>query len=319
MRLSEQERLVLSACELDAEASASQIAQRIGCRPHQVNYALRSLREREAIRVRPFINLLALGYSDYGVFLSLAGRKPADRKHVEARMIKQQNIAWCGRMVGEYQYGLAVVVRTLAELERCFEQIEGRNEEIIARKVVCPRSRFRLFPRKYLSRYRPKAEKVFGHTTKTSSLDALDVAILRTLDRLAGSSFREVAQALGANVRTIERRIERLRREGVLLGFFYDISPSALGVETYRVLVTWAGAGRRGRADLLEFCRAQRLVVFLNEELGRWDYEIGIETMRASEVASFHEELVDHFGASISDISVMTEVNTLKWSFYPFS
>ncbi|MBX7143293.1 MAG: Lrp/AsnC family transcriptional regulator [Oligoflexia bacterium] len=318
MPLSERERIVLGACELDAEVSMQEIARRTGYRAHQVAYVLRSLKDRKAVRIRPFVNLMALGYSDYGAFFSLASKSPQARRAIEARIMKHPNVAWCGKMVGEYQYGLSIVVHQTNELEACFEHLEGRNEEVVARKVICPRMRFRLFPRKYLSRYAPKLERVFGHMSGAVAVDDLDKRILYTLDQLEDYSLRRVAQILSVNVRTVERRVQCLREAGILPGFFYDIQPSTLGVETYRVLVTWAGAGQGSRVDLLEFCRAHRQVVFLNEEFGRWDFEIGIETGRASDVSTFNEELTDRFGSSISDLSVMAEVSTLKWSFFPF-
>lgn len=51
------------------------------------------------------------------------------------------------------------------------------------------------------------------------SLDRLDVAILRALQRDGRASFRRVARSVDASVTTVSTRVRRLRRLGILTGF----------------------------------------------------------------------------------------------------
>src|SRR2546430_13599180 len=62
-----------------------------------------------------------------------------------------------------------------------------------------------------------------------AAIDALDARILRLLLEQPRTSVREYARILGVARGTLQARLDRLEREGVITGFGPRLSPAALG------------------------------------------------------------------------------------------
>ena len=60
-------------------------------------------------------------------------------------------------------------------------------------------------------------------------LDALDARILLALDEEPGASVLRLAQLVGVSRNTVHARLQRMNRQGLLLGFTQRVPPSALG------------------------------------------------------------------------------------------
>jgi len=53
--------------------------------------------------------------------------------------------------------------------------------------------------------------------------------------------------------------------------------------------------------------------------MGSWDYELRLEVKGSREVAGIVQEIYDRFGAHISNVSILTLFDTMKFSTYPFT
>ncbi|MER6145270.1 Lrp/AsnC family transcriptional regulator [Streptomyces sparsogenes] len=62
-----------------------------------------------------------------------------------------------------------------------------------------------------------------------AAVDALDAKILRLLLEQPRTSVREYARVLGVARGTVQARLDRLERAGVITGYGPSVSPSALG------------------------------------------------------------------------------------------
>ncbi len=63
-----------------------------------------------------------------------------------------------------------------------------------------------------------------------STLDRIDAAIVRLLQKNARTSNKEVAAAVGVAPSTALERTRRLEADGVLVGYHAEVSPAAVGI-----------------------------------------------------------------------------------------
>ncbi len=84
-------------------------------------------------------------------------------------------------------------------------------------------------------RRKDAALAVTRELAKPSSLDDVDRHILDVLGRNARSSAREIARQIDMSVGAVLERIQRLERDGVILGYRVEVSPEAVG---YGVVAT---------------------------------------------------------------------------------
>jgi DNA-binding Lrp family transcriptional regulator len=69
-------------------------------------------------------------------------------------------------------------------------------------------------------------------TTRDVRLDGLDERIISLLRKDARSSYAEIGQQVGLSAPAVKRRVDRLRRSGVIRGFTALVDPAALGWTT---------------------------------------------------------------------------------------
>ena len=102
-----------------------------------------------------------------------------------------------------------------------------------------------------------------------SRLDELDLMILSILIDDARSSLKSIAKTCGLTSSAVLRRIERLRREGVIVGTRFVVDGEVFGYPLYATLLIDA-------ADSLEpqvkqTIRAKENVIICAESIGRYN------------------------------------------------
>ncbi|MFC2174892.1 Lrp/AsnC family transcriptional regulator [archaeon] len=68
------------------------------------------------------------------------------------------------------------------------------------------------------------------------NVDKTDLAILRALMKNARASYREVASQIGVAVGTVQHRMQKLEKKGILKGFRPVIDYSKLGYEVAAII-----------------------------------------------------------------------------------
>lgn len=63
-------------------------------------------------------------------------------------------------------------------------------------------------------------------------IDQLDKQILEVLSTDARAAFKDIADACGVSRAAVHQRVERMKRDGVIMGSGFQINPQSLGYET---------------------------------------------------------------------------------------
>jgi Lrp/AsnC family transcriptional regulator len=132
--------------------------------------------------------------------------------------------------------------------------------------------------------------------------DGLDFRILELLVKDARTQNRELASKLGVDKRTIAKRLERMRREGVLKHAI-DIDWSMLGVGVSAYVGSTTALGEEDVAKLYEFIRTEPRVVEAYSTVGSNEYflrvlDVDLQTLR-EEVLRKLEPLTADLATSI--------------------
>lgn len=132
--------------------------------------------------------------------------------------------------------------------------------------------------------------------------DELDLRILELLVKDASTQNRELASKLGIDKRTVAKRLERMRREGVLK-LAVDIDWSMLGVGVSAYIGSTTALGEEDVAKLYEFIRTEPRVVEAYSTVGSNEYflrvfDVDLQTLR-EEVLRKLEPLTADLATSI--------------------
>jgi DNA-binding Lrp family transcriptional regulator len=318
-RLTENEAKILGAAHLQADAPLRVVARETGFRENTIRRCLDSLRERKIIAPYAVINIVPLGLTDFGIYFSLAQRKGASREQLLEWIVRHPQVAWVAELSGIYQYVMTFVATHPDEVRRFLEEMTASNGVRIVDKAVATRLEYRAFRARYLSAHKSTIEEIvtFGREGMVR-IDELDHAVLVALSDMRYRSDSELARSLKVPASTVQYRIERLRRLGIIKGFMYRLNLERIGFGFFRLLVFERGANPNLHEALVKFCMQHRNITGLVRCLGTWDYELRVELPEVRQLASIVEELTSEFEGAIDKIQAITSLQTRKLVAYPF-
>ncbi len=316
--LSTLEARVLGQLDLDPAQPLQKAARSLRMHVASVHRVEQRLRERYGMRVRPFINMLRLGYHDVVVYANIAPTSPTRQRQIIRKITDHESVSWISYLIGDYQLAFAFFCQHLNELSEFMEALSPGEEDVFSSWIVSPRVRYTQFNRKYLV---DRGQRVraydFAFSREVPKIDDLDRGILWTLANTEHESNRAVARYLGAPAATIDRRVARLKEDQILLGSMALVPVASLGMTVYRILLTCSFLNQDLRRRLQQFCAQHPHVVFLIESLGPYNFEIGVEVSSPREIPVLSQELQAVCGKALYTVQTYMEVEDLKWSFYP--
>lgn len=142
-------------------------------------------------------------------------------------------------------------------------------------------------------------------------MDALDDKILTELMQNSRISLSSLAKKVRASREVVTYRIERLKKEGVILGFVTEINLSLLGFKEASLFLSVKTQGER---EFKEFVRGLGFTAWSSEFSGVWNFGVGVYGKTNDEINAHFLEIYDKFKESIIDYRLT--VHTRSKHFY---
>lgn len=319
IKLSQRECDVIAASELLADAPVGDLRRLTGYRDHTIRYFIQRALERKVIARRCFINLNALGYSQFQIYFSLASQQKESRKGVIKELTTSEKVSWLGELGGEFQYGVSICVKSVQEVWDFLDDLSEKFGAIFTEKTVAIRVSLSYFGNKYLSNVkRPVQQMSYAVRRETVSCDTTDHKILCAITRFHYSSWRDLARLLGMPQATLDYRIKGLKKKGIVVGAYHQLQASVIGMQSFLLLLCARSISRQFREELHSFCQKHKNITLLIHFIGSWDFELVLVVSEAREVTSITQELYDKFGSSINWVKTLPLFSDIKVSEYPF-
>ena len=321
MKLNEKDLVVLAAVNFKADAPLTEIAKTTGLRVHTIRHSLDKLLAQKVLIPFPFINVYALGYTVYSIFISISPQGATSRKKIVEYLVKDSRTSWVAELGGDYTLVTSVVVRSVVELSRFNEELSARFPGILAERAVLPHVAGTIYQPKYVSADIDRTLVVPWGETKGMpqlSLDELDKKILSATVHNPASSRRELSRVLGLPFSTVDYRLKKLKENGVLSHFIYLTNPSAFGMMNFKLLVSTTGVTAAFREKFEAVCQEHPLITTLVHTAGDWDFELNVEPHNSTMISEVVDSLHQKFSTTLRKIQILSILNELKFAAYPF-
>lgn len=320
MKLAPLQAKAIVAAQLNAELPISALRRKVGAKEHSIRYAIDRAREQGIIDRRHFINLFKLGFLQHEVFFSLSSEQSGAREALLAELKRSDSISWIGRLGGDFQYGINICSRDMTHTVAFFDHLSASHGKHILEKTLSLRVGLFYFGNRYLAPHlRHAAPLHYGNTPGTITIDTTDHKILTTITSNGDLSGHQIAKALGMPQSTVDYRIKKLKSSGVIVGTYYAVNGSRIGILSFLCLIVTRGMSSTFREKALDFCAKQLSVVVMIESIGSWDFEFVIDAFSAEDAMRTSEELLDFFGRDIQWIKMIPIFSYPKVHEYPFS
>lgn len=130
-------------------------------------------------------------------------------------------------------------------------------------------------------------------------LGKLDRKLLLALDFHARDSLTELAKRIGSSKQTVDYKLRRLERLGVINGHVALVNTAALGYFYCRLLVTLQGATASVVKEITTYCKSDSMVFWLLEMQGSFDLLIDMWAKSIDEFRVFVESFMSKFGSYV--------------------
>ncbi len=318
VKLTQTERVVLSAIHLNASDPLSVIAQRCGIAEHVVRYTVKKFQALDLIRRRPLINSSALGFNDFVIYLSLSHSSNDSKLAFERALQCSEKIGDVLELGGEYRYGFVYCCQDVSEAASFVNALAEFKGVHFFERVIGIRITATLYRRRYLAgRVEGQVSKIVtSRDSNQVSLDDLDNKLLRAL-HATHESYRDIARTLSVAPSTVLKRLNHLKQSGVVRGEVYGMQVQKIGMLSYRLLISLRRSSENIRARVAAFCDRSVSVVVCNEIFGSWNYEILAEVRDTNEIVEVVQELYESLQDDIAGIKTLPLFQFLKVTDYP--
>jgi len=316
MKLDKKEREILVRSSLHADESVPELAKRCGVQQHTLRSCFERLNSLEAVRKVWAIDIFRLGWHRYELLYSVRG---SGGKELAEFFQNSSRVSFLGEVGGEFDYEVVILAKNVGEVLDLIQEANRRcNSPFVAKSLSVQRT-MNLFPRKYLSPKAPKTEVIsLGNDPSGANVSETDLKILEHLGRTPDLQKQVLAEKVGISRVTLDDRLKRLKREGVLRGALFNFRASVYGSQNFKVLVSTRGILPELRESFFKFAMEHPNCTNFRDGLGEWDYAFGIEVEHPEEdLASFRDKLWNKYGEHLAKVQVLSRLRILKNVSYP--
>ncbi len=140
----------------------------------------------------------------------------------------------------------------------------------------------------------------------TKELDKKDWLILDKLCENSRLSHNQIAKAVGLSKNAVVYRIERLKKRGVITGFFTVIDYEVFGYSFYEVLLK-IHANDKQEKEIIEWLKNHENLLVLDRVLGEWNF---IMEFGCKNIHQFFK-IINEFEEKFSEIIDVYEVHPI--------
>lgn len=307
MKITEREKKILGAIELNSEISAKELAKRTSLKIHTVQYLLRSLREQSIILGNlPLIDYWKLGKTNILLYLALSNNTPLVRKQLIQYLITHPQVSWSSELGGKFQFGTALLADRISDVDQFLDKLTKETKAKIVQYELTIRLSFSVFPRAYLDPIALKNKAIhFSDNTKLFEPDFIDEQILNDLTQQGYKSERETAREIGENPVTVHRHFQDLKESGVIKGFMPLIDLNKLQLQKYKVLIGLLHRNKHAVQQVFSVAEKNPHIINFARCLGDRDIELGLEVRSNEELSREVSNLYSCLGDEIISLEII--------------
>ncbi len=319
-QLSARESAILAELQRDPLVEAPTIAEHTGLSLSAVRHVLATLRKNGVIHhAIPFLDLAPLGYTEFAMYVSLAADSASDLDLSAVPSEALEGVLIISRLTGSYNVYICIYARDAHEAKEIFHRVTVALRWRVVSKTILIHTSFNYFGVRYFGKTDlSRAPRSILARGCTVDVDELDRQILSLMSSDEILSRRELARRLTAPHSTIENRIHRLERLGVIRGYSYLMNPTRFGYQMYRAVIRVEQADDAVRKRLAQLAALEKQIVFTAECLGDWDFEVGVHLPMGQSIGAFEDLLSAKLHGMIRSIDHVSTLKYLRVVTYPF-
>jgi Lrp/AsnC family leucine-responsive transcriptional regulator len=239
-KLDVKDRKILYELDIDSRQSFSQLGKKVGLHKDVVAYRVKKLQEKGIIKHFYLdINGYKLGYNKIKFYYNFQFITPEIKQEIIDYLVKSPYTDVVHSAEGQYDLVVICEVENIPNFYNIWNAVINRYRDFFSNQILCIHNTLTEYKRIFLLDERPDMKDgrilfVESSTDGKVDIDALDKKILELLAPNSRIKTIEIAETLNATVNTINSRITKLEKTGVIQRYTINIDWPKIGYQWYK-------------------------------------------------------------------------------------
>lgn len=317
LKLDAKDKKILYQLDVDARQPLSAIAKKVGLSWEVVNYRIKNL-ERAGIigGYYAVIDIAKLGYMYCRVFMRFAGLSPSQEKAVMDYGKNAKAVKWITISDGRWNITFVIYAKSLSEFEKSYDNLRFKLGKYFQEHHVSMAFKVYHFKHNYLFGTEDNSEVVVGNGGSLS-IDKTDYAILKAIAEDARTTLVDISKTLGITANSVNKRIKKLQKEGIILSFRAKINAALLGYEHYKVFLFFQNMTTQRQKEVMAHLKFHPNVIYITKAFGISDLEFEVMHKGRNELHTFMRAFADKFSDIIKDYETVYDYSEPLITYLP--
>lgn len=319
VELDEFDKRMLRILLQDGRISLGALAKKAHISVPRAHYRLQRLIENRAILgFFPVIDFSKLGYTAFRLMIQFYTPEIEKQKSFVEFLSSHPNALWTAECGGRWdvlvdflEQDIHAFYSLLSEIGQKFGTLDLSYDFLVIQQLYDWSVRFEA-EQKSVARQEEKGI-LSGQKTET---DEKDFQILQQLVENGRATVNEIAARTGIHPKTIQSRLQSLKKSNVLLTVVPQVNVERFGLETFKLLLSMRN-DFKPKTRLVQHLALKPQTRGVLELAGPWNIEVEINVQNAKEAKEFLLELRKIFPNEIKDFELLPITKEYKYRFIP--
>ena len=313
------DKRMIESLRTDGRMPLARLAKKCRISLPRAHYRLNRLREERVILdFYPIVDWSKLGLTAFRLMVQFLSPDSGARQSFVERLKNDPHVLWTAECGGRWDLLVDFLEENIYALDRRITGLRG------------------LFPGLDLSYDFLTILQIFefsqggigkGHAPtyptellsgKKAQTDEKDWRILQALVKNGRFSVREISHETQIHPATIQKRLDRMKKEKILLGVLPQLNAEKFGLEKFKILLS-IRADSQSKIKMIRHLALRTETRGILELLGPWSLEIEFDCAGAHEAKEFFFGLRKQFGNEIRDFELLSIPREYNYRYAPLA
>lgn len=319
LKLDSKDKQLLYWLDQNSRLTNKELGRKIKLSEQGIKYRLNRLEELGIIKKYiTFVNTLALGYSQYKVYLRLQNITPQKEEEIIEYLTSQKKIRWVASCSGNWDITFSLMVKSTNEFINHYRTIEEQCGDAISEKSILILVKASGFTKGYFIGSKSMKTLEYEPHNRKHELDEVDKKILGSLSQHARKHVVDIAKEVHTSVDIVRYRMKNMESEHIISGYTTILGLDTLKILRYSVFFSLHKMNSSIENSMTEFARINQHIIFIGIMIGMYDlsleFEVESHENLEQSIKKFREQFADH----IKDFEIILNTKEYKYDFFPF-
>jgi Lrp/AsnC family transcriptional regulator for asnA, asnC and gidA len=315
------DRKILYQLDIDSRQSFRSIGRKVGLSKDVVASRVKKLKENDVIKnFHTVIDRCKLGYVSYRFYFNLQYVTPEIREEIIDYFVKNKYVRFVSSTEGHYDLTLILYVKDVSKCYSVWEKILSKYRDYLANQVFSVLCQTSVYCYSFLldEKDEERANRIkytLFSGGKIVEIDDMDYQLLKEIAKNARMPTIEIAKKLNTTAVTINNRINKLMKSGVIKAFRVGINFPKLGYKIFKTDIVLKDHNKLSK--IIEYIKRNPNLYEIIQSIGYTDIELVFILNSANQLHEIITDLSKKIPDTIKNYTYFGVTKNHKWDFMP--